>query len=705
VLPLLLALALTQTPQHRLALQPNLPRSAAFALTESYDFAAAAAAPSPPTCIGDAHCVALCMVDPASANWQCYDNTGAQMTGMTQGVGATYAPSFAPAPDGGWFQALNHIDDTSSGTAIPRIDNAAIRNIFGGDHTIIAAGYSTTDVNANGGWWGMITDGTNVVQLRHSASQFEFLESPGGITAANNGKCLLGWCVASFRRSSGTLTVRTDGTNSAQAGATTGNVTGSNAWYFGGGVGVCCTPAGAMGGALAWTAFYNEAKTDAQIHAMEKAWYGATPITSGGSGSVGTSYGTIIGKEAGDSGFVYVYSPGAYLTDPVLGIRSQNAMQNFWAADPLAAATWTDVATPTVTSNASAGPFFRWKNTNECDLIVDDNAAAFEGKESATAGTSSSWYNASCYLKAGTSGTTTTKARIQFVTDGTFDAGTQVCDVTGLTSTAGRYPAGLGCWAWIDNPTSVKADVLVGNATSDTGSITVCQCQLTKSAFPELPAVDNVSKGANWPELDGGRGTGGIANGAVRGKVEAVFQVPYTNTQATPNYTEHALASYVIDAYDVTQTAHNVLLLATIQPVNDGGTHGEPGSEAIMYGPSLTYENRFDYSPYFFDAGTFYVWSYEWQPSSGTLPDAGQGVGCRGLTRLDPCANPATCTASTIIMQNNGTPDPRFPVGANNLNSGLLGTCPQATQTIDIGTRTAGSSPSVVWLRSLKVYR
>jgi hypothetical protein len=150
---------------------------APFVPSETFDFAAAAAAPSMPTCIGDAHCVALCKVDPASANWQCYDNTGALMTGMTQGVGMPRTRR-AFAPGGGRRVVPGDEPHRRHERAARRsrasttaVDPRHVRRRTTRSSPPATRAPSST---ANGGWQAMITDGTNGVQLRRSASQFEF---------------------------------------------------------------------------------------------------------------------------------------------------------------------------------------------------------------------------------------------------------------------------------------------------------------------------------------------------------------------------------------------------------------------------------------------------------------------------------------------------------------------------------------------------
>lgn len=665
-----------------------------------------------PTCTGDAHCVALCRVRD-DLSWQCYDNTGAVMTGMTQGVGMTYVASGAHAADGGYVQAMNYIDDTSSADAIPRINNAAIRAAFGGNHTIITSGWASTVVNANGGWWAMITDATNFMQIRAGGGELQFLETGMAGAEATSSRCLLGWCVVALRRTGGTLLGRSGGVNSSgTAGVTTAAITGTNALYFGGGTGGCCTPGGAIGGPMAWLAIYDEAKTDAWVAQAEKDWYGASAVMSGALNSIGTNVGQIMGRDdITDAGTVNFFGTGSYMTDPTLGIRTFTATQNFAAADPLAAGTWTDVGTPVVTSNATAGPFFKWKNTKEGDLITTSNAAALDGKRSLAVVTSSDggftetssgsgWVNCSAVLSQGTSGVTRTKAQFKFITDGSLDAGALTCNVTGLDSTARRYPLNDGCSAYIVGAKSVKCDLLVGNATPEVGSITAYQWQVTQSQFPEWFILNGTASGAAYPELDGGA----LPSGANKGKIEVVFSILYNTVAAAPDYLRGgASASYILDGYGPT-ASHDVLLDFSGLANPDGGALGVPSMQALMYGPSETYENRFDVGPIQLAAQTLYVWSYEWRPATGVLPDAGFGVGCRGKARLDLCSDPTSCHATTVVGSNS-PPIPSFPLGAFNINTGNLGTCPDVTTTIDLGTRLQGTNPTSVWVRDVRIYQ
>lgn len=661
-------------PRHRRFRQPNLPSGGgAFTLAATFEYGQYNQVPA---CTGDSTCVAVCKVS-STPNWQCYDNTGAALTGMTQGTGAVYADSFAMSASGTWVRAYLGMNDSASADAIPRIDNSVFRSLVAGDHTVVYAGYPTTTVNVNGGWYGMITDATDIVQHRRDGSNLECLYAPTGLVAEAT-LALNGQQVWSCRRSGNTITARAKGVEGSSITATTAAVAAGNSWYFGG-TGGCCTPGGSMHGQLFWVAFFNVAKTVGELQEIERQWWGV-PQVAGATGSIGNVSGIIGEDDVPDSGRVNVFEVGAYVADPTTGILTRTAMQNFMhATDPLAVGGWVDVGTPTIANNVHAGPFYQWKVTNECDRITDNDGAAFEGKRSATAGSTDSWYNGSFYLLAGDAGATNTKARVSFTTNGTLDAGSLTCDISGLDWIPRRYPADTGCPIYASGDTGgVKVDILVGNAAADQGDIVVCQGQLTKSLYMLPPTVDGTSKGAAYVESDGGAVPYGAAS---KGKVEAVFQVPYSTTQMAPNYdTSKSVGSYVYDGLNEAATTHSVLTWFANQA-------GVSSAQSLMYGPSGDPgdgDNRFGLSPtlpYTLSRDTFYVVSYEWRPVSG---------GCRGKYRLDSCADPATCQATTIVAEN---------------VSGAVGECASQTNLLQWGTRINGSNPSDIKVRRASVYR
>lgn len=688
---------------------------AGFTLAESFDFRAQysllpSQCPEVPT--PDLECRVLA----GTGEFECaFPDAGLDPGTMTDGVGQTYVSSFAHAPDGGWLQAINYVDDTANANRVPRINSAVIRDMFGEPHTILFLGYHSTIVNANGGWAGMITDGTQFLQARLESGQFRCLERGTGTTAVVAQQPLDGWSIYGCRaQADAGLTAISNGVigTPGSSAITYGDVS-AGSFFFAGGTGVCCTPAGSSGGPLLAVPFWHRELTDQQIAAVHKCFYGARSLQSGSLGVTGSTPTSIIGKD--DTGYtggaVNILAKGSYWVDPVTGIRSFQVAKNVAGTDALDICAGTDVQTPACTTS-TAGAFFRWKNTNDAKLITDNDGTNFECKRSGSItgldGGYGTFVNATAFLAAGTSGTTTDKARIVLTHDGVTAAGSATWDISGLTSTMRRYPTGQGAWAYVTGATSIVMDLCVGNTGAQTGSILASQWQLTPTAFPEMVLINNTQTSASWPELDGGVLPYGSTG---KGKVQVVFRVPYTSAQAAGEYLTRPLGSYVVDAFDVTEALHNVLLSTSSFAVYDGGTKGDPGLQALMYGASASYENRFDITPISVDAGVNYVWSYEWRTATGVLPDAGFGVGCRAISRFNVCTSsdggvdPTDCSATTIFAQNSGSADTRFPAGPNGQNTGGLGTCPLPSPVIDVGTRIAGSSPSVVELLTLKVYR
>ncbi len=161
------------------------------------------------------------------------------------------------------------------------------------------------------------------------------------------------------------------------------------------------------------------------------------------------------------------------------GIDVWESVTNYWTHS-LDASAWADVGTPTIGTNAASGPFALYNLGAEADSITDDDGAALEGKESASAGTATGTYTVSCYLASSTATTYT----LSVVTDGT---GGGSCTGTGLTSSFTR--ATCTPTAVSGTPSYVKARVLVGDSVDDTGAIYVSDCELTKTTYAQRPCL------------------------------------------------------------------------------------------------------------------------------------------------------------------------------------------------------------------------
>jgi hypothetical protein len=288
---------------------------------------------------------------------------------------------------------------------------------------------------------------------------------------------------------------------------------------------------------------------------------------------------------------------------------------------------WIDVGTPVVANSTAQSPFRGWKNADQCKLIIDDDNAAFEGKQG-DGGIDAGWYTASCYLAAGDGGTTVDKARIDWVTDGNVDGGG--CNFSGLTSTVSRQT----CTRLITGTSSsVRPTLVVGNAASDTGSISVCQCQMDEGVFAEQPTPYNRAFSASiyW---DGGAFPDGTANGAY----EVVYQAPY---RIPEDWFSGADTLYLFDAFNDRDAG--------------GAGSGTTHSSVIIHGyatPSISLvrtQNGFtDITQFTPDSGvalnTRYAARVEWRTVGGGR--------CKVWYKANSCstASPvSSCTATTTV--------------------------------------------------------
>jgi hypothetical protein len=139
------------------------------------------------------------------------------------------------------------------------------------------------------------------------------------------------------------------------------------------------------------------------------------------------------------------------------GLRVEPAATNLaLRSEEFENAGWTAVGTPTVTANTTEA----LDGTMTADTIEDDDGAASEGEQQTLATTSGAAYTLSVYAKAGTS----TKLRLS--NDGT------TCDFA-VTSEWERYT----CTDASASGTSTTQQILVGHATSDTGTLVLWGAQ------------------------------------------------------------------------------------------------------------------------------------------------------------------------------------------------------------------------------------
>lgn len=208
----------------------------------------------------------------------------------------------------------------------------------------------------------------------------------------------------------------------------------------------------------------------------------------------------------------------------------------------------TAIGTPTLTTLTASGPYAHLANcangcasdvvnTKDGALVVDDDGSNFEGYKGSIAPgddeVTTGEYTDAVFASQGTSGVTTDKLAIGFLTDGTIQ--TVACPLSlpaglscsTITPTIGGKNGGFCafsghtasiqrdiCHVDIEgSPTSIRAAVVVGNAVADTGSITIYGVQagwgrgipqpigdngITAQTFASIPATET----ATWPQGD-----------------------------------------------------------------------------------------------------------------------------------------------------------------------------------------------------------
>lgn len=612
--------------------------SAPFVLASSYNFAAPDALPA---CNVGNSCVALCSINTGGTAWQCVDASGASFGTATTGAGATFQPAT--------FGRLAQTDVTAANYSY--VVSTTLDALFKGDHTVVIGAYGTGATLPTHQHWFGASDGTRSVYYRGEGGNFVAVENEGA--AVNTSTAGLqptdGWSVASVRRSGTTSTTRVNGVDGTPvaAAAITNNFTAGTQFRFGE-----RNPTGLpLRGPLAFVAFYSAALSSASLKAMEFGFWGVDSASSV------AGLGTGVQCLSPDGGSVDCYQIGASMVSSVgfrhvWGAVSTNRM----AASPLDVSSWTDVGTPTITTNVSAGPFYRWKQTNECDLVVDDDGAAFEGKR----GPGNAFYRNSAYLTgsfwlaAGTSGTERTKARIIVSTDGT--PATTTCDVTGLTSVPAVYSCPTS--ATLAGASTASVEVLVGNATTDTGSIVVCQGQSTAAKYVSIPQPVNTTLGNSALRLDA---SGWPYSSTTQGKYEVVFTPVYDPLNDWSGDT-----LYLFDGA-TSVPGHSALMLFGYTVAGRGLARlsdGTTTTDIQVDGVGLTAYQQ-------------YVTSLEWRKSGST---------CDAVWRLDTCSDATTCTASTT------------------LGTSSAGACPAALSTAYLGNRYDNTVPTDVFVRAVRVY-
>lgn len=663
-----------------------------LALSKTYDWST----PSSLTvlkakCIGDATCVAACGVGWATGsatNWECIDNTGAQLCAV-----GTVNPGLATVINSP-IAGVKALDITAANQA-PSIVCEAISAVYSGDPeagTTIMWGYGRASGREGGlNWWfnGYAGGATCYSQIYLDTTGAEagaagFWASPSYPGHGANPSAVDGWA---------TIASRTDGTVGGVAGATNVQVgimnTAATAsggyaclpgvvWTFGGNSGTHF-----LNGPLGAYYLFNTNKSATQVRAIHDALQGFGGTLAGPLASIdqtATVQGDPVDNSTATGNVDNMWTLDQIRDGHESGLRTYQAHRNVWAADPLAAATWTAVGTPTTTSNVSAGPFAVWKKANEEDLIVDDSAAAFEGYRSLEASTymdgGAYYFNATCFLKAGTSGTTTDSACLTFTSDGTYilrDGGTsgECCFPGSLTTTSQRFE----CVARVTGATTVKANVLVGSTAAQTGSIRTAQCQITEGPNIEQPLADNTARGNLSYSL--APGTDSWPNAALGGAIEIVSTPLWDSTEFVSDQAVGDSTYYEFDAYLSTGTPsadHTMVMVYDYGAINHllvgfgTGNVSDARCDLNITGLSRVH-------------GVDDVTRGEWRALGGGL--------CNVYAYHDVCAGAATsCYATTLV--------------ASNTTGTCL--CPGNPDVVRLGNRLNGVAPTSAAFQVIRIY-
>ena len=396
-----------------------------------------------------------------------------------------------------------------------------------------------------------------------------------------------------------------------------------------------------LGGQYESLTIFSVAKTDAQLASYQADWAGLNPATS-------TTVDDLRYARGGQlwtlnaAGQYYPIAPEIPVMESAgmaIGEHTNESGSGAtWATDNLDASSWTVVGTPTTTVNVDSGPFSSWRNTAEGDRVVDDDAAAFEGYEAVTsAGVAVDRFTVSCFLKQGDTGITTTKARLILRQSGTTDVAT--CDKT-LTSAWVRYT----CSGTTSGPpTSVRGRVLVGNATADTGSILVSQCQVNADGWAAAPLIGNGAVGVDdlsstLAEVAAWTKTGGTRH-------EVIF---------TPDFSRSDIFDLSdtyepVDLDEVTHTDHRVLLWHYYNLPHAMATRGAaaPLTETDTYAASDIPES----------AGHTYAFSARWVPVGGGFVNH--------YLYFNECPGSVSACEATTLIASDTTGTKRAPVTAD----------------------------------------
>lgn len=529
----------------------------------------------------------------------------------------------------------------SNAAAMSVTTSSAFENTWTAPHTVIMVGYQG-GAATYGSMFSHITPSTAGIFAETWTTAAECYWANGAstiynTTAVNYGQ-KAGLSVSSCRKigsgAGSTYQVRSNGQQPA-AGALAANPAAptGQTFYLGRSTGTSGT---FLDGPFIALAVYTTNLSDAKILEIENRVSGSladdgTPLTT--VTSTRQRWDFDASGDAWPYGNIRVTPRGLHIEKNNDGSQGVCTSGGCWAADALDASSWTNVGTPTVTTNVASGPFAKWRNTAEADRIVDDDGVAFEGKEATTncyVSASSKLYTISALLKQGDSGVTTTQARLEFTSDGTLSVAG--CNFTDLGATFARKE----CTTSLTGaPTFLRGRVLVGDAAADTGSVIVSQAQCDASGWATSPKPDNVARSADLyrvPSTETTTWPRGFT--ADSGECEVVF---------TPDFDFPGDAAdsndpiRLLDVPNAGNTEHRIICGVFDKVSYPNGLARIDASGAV--GPDVT-----GGAAATFTAGTQYVFRFQWVNQSPTTTYQ--------YMYWDACTDAYSCTATTLKGSN-----------------------------------------------------
>lgn len=593
--------------------------------TKTFEYNPYSVAPALPVCSTATSCVMQCKASTSGSVWQCTKGDGTAVT-VTQGTGST-------AGTGPQGIAHTFTSDTTAPTITSANLGTILQDYFTSDHTVVFTGGT---IALNGGainYMFRIADaGVQSFDLRHESGSkciwVDTAKTPTNATIlhSSNDGIAKGLSFVACRKSGNNYTTWQNGASTTGTWTqSVGAISGTTAYF-----GRHTSTALSLNGYMQSITFYSVAKTDTELNLLEDTWMGAVPSTMQSALGLFVSRGGQV-FAPNESGKYHAFSNN--LTRVTTGanagllIDEGGGANAAWAADPTSASTWTAVGVPTVTGNVDGGPFSEYRNGAEADLVIDDDAGAFEGYESVrSAGTAAGKYTAWCWVRSGTTGVTTDKVRISVVAAGGSSAGSADCDFSGLTSTFEQKK----CTASITGTaTTIKGRITVGNAASDTGSVIVSFCQIDDDGWINDPHFGDASVGVDDIRV---QSTEVLAWPTTGGDITVAFTPNFNKADFQPS-PDSEDSWEIFDLFNTGQTDHRVLAWRYNFDKPAIATRGSGGATTTTDTYASVDINEV--------AGTKYAYRVKWK-------DCGGGK-VNHWIYFDTCSDPATCTPRTLI--------------------------------------------------------